>query len=115
MQNKQTYSKETIKTIKKLVEEKRWKKILMIYYAEADKLPPFLTFLHSIKNQENRQKIINYLLFKEKDPFFEKTGFLKSFFFKKLGIENKNKEFLRKREIFLKKIKEKEQNVSNES
>jgi len=109
------YSAETVKAIKNLVKEKRWKKILMIYYSEADKLPPFPVFLKSIKDEEGKRKIINYLIFKEKDPFFERTGFLKSHFFRKTGIEKMNKDFLKKREILLQKIKQKEQNVSDES
>ena len=112
---KNNYSAETIKTIKNLVKEKRWKKILMIYYSEADKLPPFPVFLKSIKDEEGKRKIINYLIFKEKDPFFEKTGFLKGHFFRKTGIEKMNRDFLIKREKLLQKIKQKEQNVLNES
>jgi len=107
------YSKEAIKTIKRLVKNKNWKKILIFYYSEANRLPPFPSFLKSLKDEEGKKKIINYLLFKEKDPFFEKTGLLKSHFFQKLKIDQFLSEYLVKREIVIKRIKEKEKNDSN--
>jgi hypothetical protein len=105
MKKQKEYSKEAVEKIKDLIEREEWEKIMMIYYAESEKLPSFVVFLKNLKNEEGKKKIIDYLLFKRKNIFFEQTGFLKEHFFDKMGITEKNKEFLIKRDYLINKIK----------
>jgi len=99
------YSKEMIDLIKKNLDNKDYKSVLIFYYSEYKNLPPFTAFLKALPDN-HKEKIIKYLLFVEKNPFFERTNFLHNHFFEKLKINQKNKEFLLKREAVLKKIKQ---------